>query len=402
MTLRAIHGKPGSGKSCYCVSLLVKQLSDWVRYDREHDESFGRVLYTNIPLHLDAINEHLAKELCVKEVDVSEHVEVLDDSFFRDDKGDYREWWLDFPEGAFIVIDEVHHYLPASIKRKKGGQDYADKFTNYVSMHRHRQHDIILLSQHLDNVSPEVKKQIDTVYEVLNVKNRILGVTPFTVPMADVDVVREAWGFPVQMAHIRRGICEARRILYDKGFDVFVMTPTLFALYRSHTKSDEALDRPSLKLGKIGSLFWFARRHGFRLLFWAIVAVSVLMAFKNMFTKLPSALVEGMMAGVNVPADYSPAASRTSTPVFSSPGGFPSPAAGLGAADAVVPSAVDSVVAGPIDDKVSGFVKNGIITARGVLRVGDTMRHEGVDEKITKVVFSDSTVFFESGNKYKK
>jgi hypothetical protein len=68
----------------------------------------------------------------------------------------------------------------------------------------------------------------------------------------------------------------------------------------------------------------------------------------------------------------------------------------------VVPSVVDPVVAGPIDDKVSGFVKNGVITARGVLRVGDTMRYEGVDEKITKVVFSDSTVFFESGKKYKK
>lgn len=150
MTLRAIHGKPGSGKSCYCVSLIVKQLADWVRYDLDHDEPYERVLYTNIPLHIDKINEHLSKELCIKDVDVSEHIEVLDDTFFRDGSGDYREWWNDFPEGAFIIIDEVHHYLPASVKRKKGGQDYADKFTNYVSMHRHKQHDIILLSQHVD------------------------------------------------------------------------------------------------------------------------------------------------------------------------------------------------------------------------------------------------------------
>jgi hypothetical protein len=60
MTLRAIHGKPGSGKSCYCVSLLLKQLADWVRYDREHDEPYERVLYTNIPLHIDAINDYRA------------------------------------------------------------------------------------------------------------------------------------------------------------------------------------------------------------------------------------------------------------------------------------------------------------------------------------------------------
>jgi len=218
MTLRAIHGKPGSGKSCFCTSLIVKQLGDWVRYEREQGERYARTFYTNIPLHIEAINDYLSKELCLKEVDVTDYIEVLDDTFFRTEDGKYREWWNDFPEGAFIVIDEVHHYLPASIKRKKdGGIDYVDKFTNYVSMHRHRQHDIILLSQHIDNVTVEVKKQIDTVYEVLNVKNRKIGIWPLQVPMSDVDAVREAWGFPVQLAHIRRGICEARRVIYDKG-----------------------------------------------------------------------------------------------------------------------------------------------------------------------------------------
>ena len=388
MTLWAIHGKPGSGKSCYCVSLIVKQLADWVRYDLDHPEPFGRVLCTNIPLNIDAINEHLEKELCLKDVDVSEHVEILDDTFFRTTGGEYREWWQDFPEGAFIVIDEVHHYLPASVKRKKGGQDYADKFTNYVSMHRHRQHDIILLSQHIDNVSTEVKKQIDTVYEVLNVKNRIVGVFPFTVPMADVDVVREAWGFPVQMAHIRRGICESRRVIYDKGYQVFILTPTLFALYRSHTKSDEALDRPSLKLGKVGSLVWFARRHFLRFMFWGCVAIGVLMACRNMFTKLPSALVDGMLAGTKTETKYTPPESFA--PVITP---IPLP----DNVDAATPAAAQ-----PVDNAVTGFVRGGIITPKGILRVGDKMVIDGIDESIKRISFTDSTVWFESGKKYKK
>jgi len=389
MTLRAIHAKPGSGKSAYAVSLIMKQLSDWVRYEREHHERYSRVLYTNIPLHLEAINAHLSKELCLKDVDISDYIELLDETFFRTSDGKYREWWSDFPEGAFIVIDEVHHYLPASIKRKKdGGVDYADKFTNYVSMHRHRQHDIILLSQHLDNVSVEVKKQIETVYEILNVKNRIVGVFPFTIPMADIDVVREAWGFPVQLAHIRRGICEARRIIYDKGYEVFVMTPAIFALYRSHTKSDEALDRPSLKLGRVGSIVWLCRRHLFRFTFWICVTIGLLMAARNMFTELPGALVQGMLSGVQI---ESSSESMVPAPVTAAVETHP------------LDEHPESFVAGKqANDIITGFTQTGIITPKGVLRIGDKMIFEGVEEEIERISFQDSTVFFLSGKRYRK
>jgi len=404
MTLRAIHAKPGSGKSAYAVSLIVKQLSDWVRYEREHQERYSRILYTNIPLHIDAINDYLSKELCLKDVDISDYVELLDETFFRTSDGKYREWWSDFPEGAFIVIDEVHHYLPASIKRKKdGGVDYADKFTNYVSMHRHRQHDIILLSQHLDNVSVEVKKQIETVYEILNVKNRIVGVWPLTVPMADIDVVREAWGFPVQLAHIRRGICEARRIIYDKGYEVFIMTPAIFALYRSHTKSDEALDRPSLKLGRIGSIIWICRRHLFRFIFWICVGIGILMAFRNMFTELPGALVQGMLSGVHMEQtshSSEPVRPEPVQPEPIRPGHTSIPATFPGQTQ---PEHFDTSLPGKlIDDPVRGFTQNGVITPKGVLRIGDKIIIEGIEEEILTINFQDSTIHFSSGKKYRK
>ena len=51
---------------------------------------------------------------------------------------------------------------------------------------------------------------------------------------------------------------------------------------------------------------------------------------------------------------------------------------------------------------MSGFVRNGVITPRGVLRVGDKMIYEGVEETITRVVFADLLIYFESGKKYKK
>lgn len=390
MTLYAIHGKPGSGKSCYCVSLIVKQLSDWAVYDRDNDEPYPRILYTNIPLYVEKINEYLSKELGFK-VDVSSHIEVLNDFFFRDEKGEYKKWWEEFPDGAYIVIDEVHHYLPASIKKKKGGGDYADEFTNYVSMHRHRQHDIILLSQHIDNVSVEVKKQIQTIYEVLNVKNQTIGIFPFTVSMADVDVVREAWGFPVQLAHIKKGVCESRSVKYEKEFQAFILTPSLFSLYRSHTKSDEALDRPSLKLGKVGSVVWFARRYLFKFVFSICLIISLVMAARNMFTELPNAMVKGLTSNIKIEEKNKPfpTAAPVSVPIpLSVTENMP-----------VADNTPTPVIA---DDVISGFIKNGVITPKGVLRVGDTLRHGGVDEKITRVNFMESKIEFESGKKYKK
>lgn len=261
MTLKAIHGKPRSGKTCYCVSLIMNMLSDWAEFERREDKPFPRRLVTNIPLHVEAINERLSKDLGF-EVDLTDRIVLLNSDFFFDpyETGRYREWWESFETGDFIVIDEVHHYLPASARYKRDGMDYCDKFTQYVSMHGHRQHDLILLTQHIDNVNVEVKKQIETIYEVLNVKSQKLRF-PLSIPMEDIDVVREAWGCPQQLAHIRRGVCESRRVVYDKAFEIFVLTPSLFSLYRSHTMSGESLDRPSLKLGRWGSLRWFAWRH---------------------------------------------------------------------------------------------------------------------------------------------
>ncbi|GHT19313.1 hypothetical protein FACS1894189_8050 [Planctomycetales bacterium] len=361
---------------------MAKMLSDWARYKLEKGEPYPRTLYTNIPLYVEEVNDYLSREIG-KEVDLSEQIVILEDDFFRDSKGEYRDWWEDFPEKSFQVIDEVHRQLPASVKRKKGGQDYSDKFMEYVSTHRHRQHDIILLTQHVDNVSVEVKKQIETIYEVLNVKSRTLGIWPFTIPMSDVDVVREAWGFPVQLAHIKRGICESRKVIYDKNYETFVLVPSLFKLYRSHTMSDEALDRPSLKLGKAGSIIWFLRRHLFRLGFWTIAAISCLFAFRNLVTELPGALIGSLVPPPTQSEVSAPSTSNVPTTTR-------------------LPNNLQESVIFLTDDKILGFVKNGVITERGILRAGDTMISAATEETIQRIFFSKSQITFKSGKTIKK
>lgn len=408
MSVRVIHGKPGSGKTCYCVSLLMKEFSDWIAYEKRTGEFFPRELYTNIPLNIEAINSYLSKHLLIKELDISRYIHSLDTDFFINpfpeneyfpDKkhGDkeYSElsefektfWWFRFPSKALIVIDEVHHYLPSG--RVTGDDLRGQKeFMNYISTHRHREQDLILLTQHVANISYEIKKQIEVINEVVNIKNTKLGFFPFTLPMSDVDVVREAFGIPQQLAHIKRGVCEASRVLYDKDPEIFILTKEYFNLYQSHTMSTEALDRPSLNLSRLGSLFWLFKRHAFRLGFWSGVTIAVVWCGFSLFYSFPSLLINSLGGNEKKLEQTQVSGSPLTTPIplnSSFPGG--------------ASSSLPEVQQDNGDFKLVGFFRTSVITNHGVLRIGDKFRFDGVEEVIQAISFSTKTVFFVSGKK---
>jgi zona occludens toxin (predicted ATPase) len=392
MSLRVIHGKPGSGKSCYCVSLIVKILADWGRYKNEKGEPYPCILYTNIPIDIDEVNKYLTNELCT-ETDLSGQIEILDDSFFRNEKGDYNNWWEKIEGAAFVVIDEVHHFLPSSLKTDKGGKELAKEFVNYVSMHRHNQHDLIFLSQHLNNVTPEVKRMTEVIYEVLNVKNMNLGIWPFIVQMSDIDIVREAWGCPIQLAHIKRGVCSANSVQYDKTCEQFVLSPSLFNLYRSHTKSDEAFDRPSLKLGKVGSLVWLFRRYFFKFVMYAIVLITIIMAGKRVLAELPSILVKSLAGGTPTTVETE-TTNNVTVPVplphnhehDHNHEGEPLP----------------MVAADPTTDDIIGFIPGGVITKTGILKQDEHLLYKGERDYIKQVDVLRGILYLGSGNKVQK
>ncbi|MDR2406893.1 MAG: zonular occludens toxin domain-containing protein [Bacteroidales bacterium] len=367
MSLIVVHGKPGSGKSCYVVSILTKVFSDWVKYHNDKGEIFPRVLYTNIPLNIEAVNDYLVKEMSLRDVDISPNIVLIDDHFFISD-----DWWEQFPQGAYIVIDEVHHWLPSGCSYKSSDVDKQKKFMNYISTHRHRQQDLIFLTQHIDNVSFEVKKQAEQVFEVINIKSMKVGMWPFVLPMADIDVVREAFGIPQQFAHIKRGVCEARRVVYDKVAENFVLTKSIFNLYRSHTMSQEALDRPSLRLSRFGSLLWIFRRHVIRFTFWGCIVIGIVFSILSFFRNAPDIVMSALTH--TVPNSNSELNSDQ----------------------------VKKTVSDNVDDKIIGFVRNGVITVRGVLRKGSDFCFEGNIEKIQSVNFKDKVVFFDSGKKCSK
>lgn len=379
MSVKVIHGKPGSGKTCYCVSLLVSMFCDWARYENEKSEPYPGKLYTNIPLDIEAINAHLTDELGF-EADLSESIEILGDDFFRNENGDYCEWWEKFDPAAYIVIDEVHYYLPASIKRQKGGQQLSDKFSQYISTHRKKQHEIVFITQHVNKISAEVRKDVETLLEVLNVKNRILGIWPFTIPMSDIDVVRESFGMQSQLSHIRRGVFDARSITYDKNCEVFLLRPWLFELYRSHSETGESFDRPSLKLGKAGAILWFCRRHVLRLTVSAVICVTVLNIALSILGSLPTIFMGKTLQ--KKPAVSAPNAEEFPITVHDGHGEIKPHESG--------------------DTEIIGFVRGGVITPGGVLRKDDHLIYEGEKDYVKAVDIFKGVVHLGSGRMIKK
>jgi hypothetical protein len=375
-------------------------LEDWGRFKAEKGEPYPCLLYTNIPLDIDEVNKYLSDVLCT-EIDISEQIVLLDDSFFRDGNGDYCRWWEKIEGASFVVIDEVHHYLPSGLKTDKAGKELAKAFVNYVSMHRHNQHELIFLSQHLNNVTPEVKRMTEIIYEVLNVKNMNLGIWPFIVQMSDIDVVREAWGCPVQLAHIKRGVCSANSVQYDKNCEQFVLSPSLFRLYRSHTKSDEAFDRPSLKLGRIGSVLWFFRRYFFKFAMYAIILITVIVAGRRVLSELPNTLIKAITVGEPVKldkADKKEQKDNTTVSVTNSNNHNHNHEHNHD--DIVEP--LPTVVTEPTTEDIIGFLPGGVITRTGILKQDDHILYKGERDYIKNVDVMRGILYLGSGNKVQK
>lgn len=261
MAISLIIGKPGSGKSYYAVSKIAESMCDWARYEEQEGEHFGRKLYTNLKLDIDAISAYVTVRTG-HDFEAADYIVLVGDEFFYRQEGEKRvpcEWWEQIENRALIVIDEVHQYIPVA---GTGTKNYMQLWTEYIATHRHREQDIILITQHTDTIHKSVLCMAEGAYHVVNVKAKTI---PFLrIPFADLDVVKEAFGCNRQLATVLYGNYLGKSFKAQSEFNI-VLSPAIFALYQSHMLSGGGQDRPSLKLSKIGALFWFARRHAWHL-----------------------------------------------------------------------------------------------------------------------------------------
>ena len=247
MSLQIVAGKPGSGKSYHTVTMLLQHLEDWALFERKEGKAFDRVLYTNLPLQNIPINDLISSRVG-DDVDVSHYIQPIDEDVrkgFIKNAGKFPLAVL--PQNAFIVIDEVQKMFGAEIDTDKKNKQFDIEFRNYISQHRHYGHDLIFITQHTDNISKAILAMAEKLYSVENMKHHGLPF-PFNIPFADLDVVKEAFGFKQQFYRVSVGKYQSRRVKFDGETTSHLMLPEIFACYQSHTLSDVTSDRPSLNV----------------------------------------------------------------------------------------------------------------------------------------------------------
>lgn len=285
--LNIIQGKPGSGKSYLAVKKIVDLLINLVEDEKRTGRESVRRVYTNIQLNLTEINTYI-ENVTFSGIPASKYISLIDNKFFwevaPDGVNQLSEWWEKFPDGAFIVIDEVQYYLASNSNDKKA-EGYNKNFELYISTHRHKAQDIIFITQHQDNILRSCLSMSEGTYIVTNYKNFIL---PWLgIPVSDFDVVRHAWGNDSQAANVQYGLFVGRAF-HKQSSEILVLDDSIFKLYKSHNNNIDS-DRPNLNLSKLGSLFWLFRRHALQLSIKLIFVFVFVVLILSLFRTVPAA-----------------------------------------------------------------------------------------------------------------
>lgn len=224
-----ITGVPGSGKSFWCVERVL----DCVRKAR-------RPVYTNLPLKWRVIKLWLKKK---EGDDVAGLIRPITETSFQRflDRFVARQRFLDehahlgrragrnafynnfgpdiiegrdlnwIPAGAFIVIDEAHHWYPnpalSNVRKRE-----PEALMSYLTMHRHLMHRVFFVTQADRQVSSTIKsllqdqisvERIDADVPMIGLRFSELGFVAFHIRewdgIADPEQeppLRESWIFP--------------------------------------------------------------------------------------------------------------------------------------------------------------------------------------------------------------
>jgi zona occludens toxin (predicted ATPase) len=176
VAIYAYTGRPGSGKSYGVVYNIILPAC-----------KKGIPIYTNIPLHLDKIfcdypdaeivqlktEDFLSTKLEKEVFDPASNKNIkISDPIKNKDTGEIiaetvgEKTWLDIPNGALIVVDEIGSIYPVGSTIRQ----YSREFIECWTMHRHkldengRPQDIVILCQDLSQIAMFIRKIVDTTY----------------------------------------------------------------------------------------------------------------------------------------------------------------------------------------------------------------------------------------------
>lgn len=154
MTIKAITGKPGSGKTYLAIDHLLKKY--FKKENGEYLPSTDMTIITNIDalklehISLDAIFEDLKKEGSQDPVRTFFSVE-------------YHEKFHEKNGRCLLVIDECQRYFPTML----GMKSYAPEIYFFFEYHRHFGYDIYLISQDKEKIAKGIRPLIETEIQAL-------------------------------------------------------------------------------------------------------------------------------------------------------------------------------------------------------------------------------------------
>ncbi len=220
MAINAISGRPGSGKSYEAV---VRHIMPALKDERK--------IVTNIPLNVDwfctYIGEH-CRDLIVQ-IEGGFHnyggqrYFSEADHFLR-----YQDWRNTRNQGVFFIIDECHLVMPRA--SRTDGVYTQQELKEYLSLHRHYGHDLLLLSQNFRKVDRDIVDMVQTCY--FTAKLSFLG-------KDDQYVCKVADG-------VTRNIVTTHHRDYEQKY---------FGAYQSHTKSQGSVQ----EAGTVDIPAWWQR-----------------------------------------------------------------------------------------------------------------------------------------------
>lgn len=197
MSINALVGRPGHGKSYTAVELFIIQAL------KEQ-----RTVVTNIPL-LPKLTEQYPDAVIV-DIDLSDM-----------SKPENRQKWKELPPSAVYVLDELWRIWPAGLKAK----DLAEEQLAFIKEHRHniddtgREPDIILVTQDLSDIALSIRNMVETT--IICTKLTAIGAKNNFRRDYYQGVVKGFTG--PKTTFIRSDQCK--------------YNPDIYALYKSHTKS---------------------------------------------------------------------------------------------------------------------------------------------------------------------
>jgi hypothetical protein len=256
MSITAVTGKPGSGKSYHVVNdKVLGTLKNWASYERKKGEKFPRMLYHNLTLNLEAIEKevNLFKK---KKIDIRNYVCELQEH-------EVGEFWRHTPDDCLIIVDELHQQW-SSIDSKKEIKEFID----YTSLHRHRGHDVIMITQSLENVPTQVKLMAESIEDVVNAKMH--RIPKLNIPIGDILQLASAFDIEYQVYKVRYGSTVNRSLKWEDGSAIHWMKADGFKLYQSYAQHGDhggdfkavgGGDRSEHLTGKADAVWWFSKNH---------------------------------------------------------------------------------------------------------------------------------------------